>query len=132
MYVQKILLTELIRSAAADGAYDIRRCHNELRCKKIRALTHPRKGAGYNWKAKFGGMEASDIKKMKDLGMKTGASNRCLLISALNAGHLKTSSKSGCMNEVFEVRVNMKTLLTLRCINQRGAGHLKEKWSLHD
>lgn len=57
MYVQKILLTELIRSAAADGAYDIRRCHNELRCKKIRALTHPRKGAGYNWKAKNGDIE---------------------------------------------------------------------------
>lgn len=23
---------------------------------------------------------------------------------------------------------HLKTLLTLRCINQRGAGHLKEKW----
>lgn len=41
----------------------------------------------YNWKAKYGGMEASDIKKMQDLEDKTDASNRCLLISALNAGH---------------------------------------------
>ena len=47
----------------------------------------------YNWKTKYGGMEASDIKKMKTRRMKTDASNRCLLISALSAGHLKTSSK---------------------------------------
>ena len=36
-----------IRSAAADGAYDTRRCHDELRRKKISALIPPRKGAGY-------------------------------------------------------------------------------------
>lgn len=35
-----------IRSAAADGAYDTRRCHDELRHKKISALIPPRKGAG--------------------------------------------------------------------------------------
>ena len=36
-----------IRSAAADGAYDTQRCHDELRRKKISALIPPRKGAGY-------------------------------------------------------------------------------------
>lgn len=36
-----------IRSVAADGAYDTRRCHDELRRKKISALIPPRKGAGY-------------------------------------------------------------------------------------
>jgi len=36
-----------IRSAAADGADDTRRCHDELRRKKISALIPPRKGAGY-------------------------------------------------------------------------------------
>lgn len=35
-----------IRAAAADGAYDTRLCHDELRCKKITALIPPRKGAG--------------------------------------------------------------------------------------
>lgn len=30
----------------------------------------------YNWKAKYGGMEAADIKKI--LKMRTGGSNRCL------------------------------------------------------
>ncbi|WP_074195994.1 IS5/IS1182 family transposase, partial [Klebsiella pneumoniae] len=34
-----------IRSAAADGAYDTRLCHDELRRKKISALIPPRKGA---------------------------------------------------------------------------------------
>lgn len=41
----------------------------------------------YNWKAKFGGMEASDIKKMKDLEDEIVVLNRCLPISALSAGH---------------------------------------------
>lgn len=36
-----------IRTAAADGAYDTRRYHDERRCKKISALIPPRKGAGY-------------------------------------------------------------------------------------
>ncbi|MBS0857198.1 IS5 family transposase [Tatumella sp. JGM16] len=36
-----------IRSAAADGAYDTRLCHDELRRKKISALIPPRRGAGY-------------------------------------------------------------------------------------
>lgn len=40
----------------------------------------------YNWKAKFGGMEASDIKKIKVSRTKIAVSNRCLPISALNAG----------------------------------------------
>lgn len=47
----------------------------------------------YNWKAKYGGMEAADIKKSKILKTRIGGLNRCLLISALSAGHLKTSSK---------------------------------------
>lgn len=40
----------------------------------------------YNWKAKYGGMEASDIKKMKDQTLRTKivVFNRCLPISALN------------------------------------------------
>lgn len=41
-----------IRSAAADGAYDTRLCHDELRRKKISALIPPRKGAGY-WPGEF-------------------------------------------------------------------------------
>ncbi|KAB3085607.1 IS5 family transposase [Escherichia coli] len=36
-----------IGSAAADGAYDTRLCHDELRRRKINALIPPRKGAGY-------------------------------------------------------------------------------------
>ncbi|WP_250386705.1 IS5 family transposase, partial [Escherichia coli] len=42
-----------IRSAAADGAYDTRLCHDELRRKKISALIPPRKGAGYGTVAKL-------------------------------------------------------------------------------
>ncbi|OSL75943.1 hypothetical protein EAWG_02672 [Escherichia coli TA008] len=34
-------------AAAVDGAYDPRLCHDELRRKKISALTPSRKGAGY-------------------------------------------------------------------------------------
>ena len=41
-----------IGSAAADGAYDIRLCHDELRRKKIRALTPPRKGESY-WSGEY-------------------------------------------------------------------------------
>lgn len=41
-----------IRSAAADGAYDTRRCHDELCRKKISALIPPRKGAGY-WPGEY-------------------------------------------------------------------------------
>lgn len=41
-----------IRSAAVDGAYDMRRCHDELRRKKISALIPPRKGAGY-WPGEY-------------------------------------------------------------------------------
>ncbi|WP_409161753.1 IS5 family transposase [Pectobacterium sp. B2J-2] len=41
-----------IRSAVADGAYDTRRCHDELRRKKISALIPPRKGAGY-WAGEY-------------------------------------------------------------------------------
>ncbi len=36
-----------IMAAAVDGAYDPRLCHDELRRKKISALTPSRKGAGY-------------------------------------------------------------------------------------
>nr|WP_071837522.1 IS5/IS1182 family transposase [Serratia symbiotica] len=39
-------------SAAADGAYDTRLCHDELRRKKISALIPPRKGAGY-WPGEY-------------------------------------------------------------------------------
>jgi len=35
-----------IRGASADGAYDTRRCHDELRRKKIKALIPPRTRAG--------------------------------------------------------------------------------------
>jgi len=41
-----------ISSAAADGAYDTRRCHDELRRKNISALIPPRKGAGY-WPVEY-------------------------------------------------------------------------------
>ena len=36
-----------LRAAAADGAYDTRLCHDELRRKKISTLIPPRRGAGY-------------------------------------------------------------------------------------
>ncbi|EKS7764879.1 IS5 family transposase [Edwardsiella ictaluri] len=41
-----------IRAAAADGAYDTRRCHDELRRKKISTLIPPRKGADY-WPGEY-------------------------------------------------------------------------------
>ncbi|WP_074171699.1 IS5 family transposase [Enterobacter hormaechei] len=41
-----------IRAASADGAYDTRLCHDELRRKKISALSPPRKGAGY-WPGEY-------------------------------------------------------------------------------
>ncbi|EIC83090.1 IS5 family transposase [Serratia sp. M24T3] len=41
-----------IRVASADGAYDTRRCHDELRRKKIKALITPRTRAGY-WPAEY-------------------------------------------------------------------------------
>ncbi|TNC55478.1 transposase, partial [Klebsiella quasipneumoniae] len=41
-----------IRAASADGAYDTRLCHEELRRKKISALIPPRKGAGY-WPGEY-------------------------------------------------------------------------------
>ncbi len=41
-----------IRAAAADGAYDTRLCHDELRRKNISALIPPRKGAGY-WPGEY-------------------------------------------------------------------------------
>ncbi|WP_213220732.1 transposase, partial [Klebsiella michiganensis] len=40
------------RAASADGAYDTRLCHEELRGKKISALIPPRKGAGY-WPGEY-------------------------------------------------------------------------------
>lgn len=36
-----------IRVASVDGAYDTKRCHDELRRKKIKALIPPRTRAGY-------------------------------------------------------------------------------------
>ena len=41
----------------------------------------------YNWKAKYDGMEAADIKKSKIWKTRIGGLNKCLLISALSAGH---------------------------------------------
>ncbi|POP41502.1 IS5/IS1182 family transposase [Superficieibacter electus] len=41
-----------IRAAAADGDYDTRMCHDELRRKNISALIPPRKGAGY-WSGEY-------------------------------------------------------------------------------
>jgi len=39
----------------------------------------------YNWKAKYDGMQASDIKKLKALEEKTIASNKCIRTSTLTA-----------------------------------------------
>lgn len=36
-----------VKVASADGAYDTKLCHDELRRKKIMALIHPRARAGY-------------------------------------------------------------------------------------
>jgi len=41
-----------IRVDSADGAYDTKRCHDELRRKKIRALIPPRTRAGY-WSSEY-------------------------------------------------------------------------------
>ncbi len=41
-----------IRAACADGAYDTKRCHDELRRKKIKALIPPRTRAGY-WPVEY-------------------------------------------------------------------------------
>ncbi|MCS2163921.1 IS5 family transposase [Scandinavium sp. H11S7] len=41
-----------IRAVCADGAYDTRRCHYELRQRKIKALIPPRTRAGY-WLAEY-------------------------------------------------------------------------------
>ena len=41
-----------IRAACAEGAYDTKRCHDELRRKKIKALIPPRTRAGY-WPAEY-------------------------------------------------------------------------------
>jgi hypothetical protein len=41
-----------IRVASADGAYDTKRCHDELRRKKIKALIPPRTHAGY-WPTEY-------------------------------------------------------------------------------
>ncbi|MBS2141104.1 transposase, partial [Escherichia coli] len=40
------------RARGGDGAYDTRRCHDELRRKKISALIPPRKVAGY-WPGEY-------------------------------------------------------------------------------
>ena len=45
-------LTEKIRAASADGAYDTRLCHDELRRKKISAPYPSPKGAGY-WPGEY-------------------------------------------------------------------------------
>ena len=36
----------------------------------------------YNWKSKYGGMEASDVKRLKSLKNKTPSLKRCLQMSA--------------------------------------------------
>ena len=41
-----------IRAACADGAYDTKRCHDELRRKRIKALIPPRTRAGY-WPVEY-------------------------------------------------------------------------------
>ena len=40
----------------------------------------------YNWKSRYGGMEASDIKKIKDLEDKNRRLNRYLPIAVLRTG----------------------------------------------
>jgi hypothetical protein len=47
----------------------------------------------YNWKAKYDGVEAADIKKSKFWKTRIGGLNRCLLISPLSAGHLRRHRK---------------------------------------
>lgn len=47
----------------------------------------------YNWKAKMAGLKRPILKKSKIWKTRIGGLNRCLPISALSAGHLKTSSK---------------------------------------
>lgn len=47
----------------------------------------------YNWKAKYGGMEAADIKKIKDLEDENRRLKQKFADLSLGAGHLKTSSK---------------------------------------
>ena len=41
----------------------------------------------YNWKSRYGGMEASDIKKLRILRTRTAVSNRCLPTLAWRTGH---------------------------------------------
>jgi len=41
----------------------------------------------YNWKSRYGGMEASDIKKSRILRTRTAVSNRCLPTLAWRTGH---------------------------------------------
>lgn len=40
----------------------------------------------YNWKSRYGGMEASDIKKSRVLRTRTAVSNRCLPTLTLRTG----------------------------------------------
>jgi hypothetical protein len=35
----------------------------------------------YKWKAKYGGLDASDVKRLKDWSMRTVGSNGCMLTS---------------------------------------------------
>lgn len=41
----------------------------------------------YNWKSRYGGMEASDIKKSRILRTRISLSNRCLPTLAWKTGH---------------------------------------------
>lgn len=47
----------------------------------------------YDWKAKYGGLQSSNMKKMKDLEDEIDVSNRCLPISVLSDRHSRTLSK---------------------------------------
>ncbi|WP_350449206.1 transposase, partial [Escherichia coli] len=78
-----------IRSAAADGAYDTRLCHDELRRKKISALIPPRKGAGY-WPGEY----ADRNRAVANQRMKWFTE-----FGHLNRGDMLTSEQHRCHNE---------------------------------
>ena len=55
-----------VKVASADGAYDTKLCHDELRRKKIRVLIPPRTRAGY-WAAEKSGSGQAEAYRVKQL-----------------------------------------------------------------
>jgi hypothetical protein len=65
-----------VKVASADGAYDTKLCHDELRRKKIKALIPPRTRAGY-WPSEYadpksGGGQAEAYREQCLLEMEHG------------------------------------------------------------